>query len=373
MKLLISANTDWYLYNFRRDLAAYLRDKGLEVVMVSPPGPFVEKIQAHGFRWLAWDLGRQTLTPWTEWASFVRLLRLYRAERPHFVHHLTIKPVLYGTLAARLAGVPAIINSITGRGYIFLSNDLTARLLRPFAYLLYRFALTPSNIRVTFENPGDRDYFVKSGLLPATRAHLIGSGGVDPARFFPEPEPEDTPVVMMAARMLWDKGAGVLVEAARLLHTRQKVRVVLVGGPDPGNPASIPEETLRQWDQEGVIEWWGFQEDMQATYAKANIVTLPTYYGEGVPASLLEASSCGRPIVTTQIPGCQDVITDGYNGLLVPPNDPPALANALEKLILDPDLRKQMGQTGRQRVLAQYANEIVNAATFAVYQALTPI
>lgn len=373
MKLLLSANTDWYLYNFRRDLAGFLRARGVEVIMVSPPGPFVEKLQGLGFRWVAWDVGRQTMNPVAELGAVIRLARLYKTERPALVHHHTIKPALYGTLAARWAGVPGIVNSITGRGYVFLGNDFTARALRPFASLLYRVAFAPSNVIATFENPTDRDYFTTHGLISPARARLIESVGVDPDRFHPQPEPGGIPVILMAARMLWDKGAGVLVEAARGLHARQKVRVVLAGAPDPGNPASIPTETLQAWHNEGVIEWWGFQEDMHATYAKCHIVTLPTHYGEGVPTSLLEAAACGRPLVATTIPGCQDFVADGYNGFLVPPNDPPALANALEKLVVDPALREQMGLAGRRRVLEKYTNQIVNSATFAVYQDLVPI
>jgi glycosyltransferase involved in cell wall biosynthesis len=373
MKLLLSANTDWYLYNFRRDLAGYLRARGVEVVMVSPPGPFVEKMQGLGFRWVAWEVGRQTLNPFSELQALIRLARVYKAEQPDLVHHHTIKPALYGTLAARGAGVPGIVNSITGRGYVFLGTDVTARVLRPFVSGIYRLAFAPSNVIATFENPTDRDYFVTNHLISPARTRLIESVGVDPGRFYPQPEPAGVPVILLAARMLWDKGVGVLVEAARLLHTRQKVRVVLAGAPDPGNPASIPVETLQQWHAAGVVEWWGFQEDMNAAYAQAHLVTLPTYYGEGVPTSLLEAAACGRAIVTTRIPGCQDFVTDGYNGLLVSPNDSAALAEALEKLVVAPALRQQMGQAGRQRVLEKYTNELVNSATFAVYRDLVPL
>lgn len=370
MKILLVANTEWYLYNFRRDLAHFLRARGLEVVMVSPPGPYAEKLQALGYRWVPWHVGRQSLNPWAEFTALMRLARLYKAEHPALVHHHTIKPALYGTLAALWAGVPATINSITGRGYVFLGNDLTARGLRPLAHLFYRLAFASSRVVATFENPTDRDYFTTHRLIPPARARLIESVGVDPVRFHPQPELEGVPVILMASRMLWDKGAGVLVEAARLLHARVQVRVVLVGAPDPGNPASIPTETLQQWQKEGVIEWWGFQDDMNAVYAQAHIVALPSNYGEGVPTSLIEAAACGRPLVTTTIPGCQDFVTDGYNGLLVSPNDPVALAAILEKLVVNAGLRKQLGLAGRERVLGKYTIELVNAATFAVYREL---
>ena len=339
--------------------------------MVSPSGPFAEKLQRMGFRWVQWDLGRKTLTPWGEWAAIQQLTAIYQREQPDVVHHNTIKPVIYGSFAARRAGVKGIVNAITGRGYVFLGNDTTARVLRPLAHALYRLAFRPADTIAIFENATDLDYFLANSLIPPARARLIESSGVDPDQFTPQPEPAGIPVILMASRMLWDKGAGVLVEAARLLKERVPVRIALAGDPDPGNPASIPVETLRQWHDEGIIEWWGFQTDMNAAYGQCHIVTLPSHYAEGLPISLLEAAACGRPIVTTTIPGCQDFVTDGYNGLLVPPNGPVELAGALEKLVADPALRKKMGQAGRQRVLEKYTNELVNSATFAVYQELT--
>jgi glycosyltransferase involved in cell wall biosynthesis len=197
--------------------------------------------------------------------------------------------------------------------------------------------------------------------------------GVDIARFSPAPEPEGIPVVVLPARMLWDKGAGVLVEAARLLHAgtlpnERKLRVALVGVPDPGNPDSIGEDTLRGWKAEGAVEWWGWQEDMSTVYSRCHIVTLPTVYGEGVPTALLEAAACGKPLVATDAPGCRDVVHHESNGLLVPPNDPAALAAALRRLVDDPDLRGRMGVASRQLVLEKFTTEQVNAATLQVYR-----
>ena len=283
MKLILSSNTEWYLYNFRRALGEYLREREWEVVMVSPPGLYAEKLQALGFRWVQWDLGRKTLTPWGELAAIRQIVKIYRQEKPDLVHHNTIKPAIYGSFAARFAGVKGIVNAITGRGYVFLGRDATAHILRPLAHALYRLAFQPEHCLAIFENATDRDYFLDNRLIPPARAWLIESSGVDPDRFTPQPEPDGDPVILMASRMLWDKGVGVLVEAVRLLNARRHVRVVLAGNPDPGNPASIPVETLRQWHDEGVIEWWGFQADMNKTYGKCHIVTLPSHYAEGLP------------------------------------------------------------------------------------------
>lgn len=176
------------------------------------------------------------------------------------------------------------------------------------------------------------------------------------------------PVVLMAARTLWDKGVGVFVKAARLLHKRLKIRMVLVGEPDPSYPASVDEATLKAWHQEGVIEWWGWQQDMEKVYQQSHIVTLPTMYGEGVPTVLIEAAACGRPIVATNLPGCRVIIRDEENGLIIPQNDPQALADALERLASTPALRAKMGKAGRQLVLEKFTQQQINQATMQVYE-----
>ncbi len=367
-RLLLSSNTDWYLYNFRLALAKYLRQEGIEVSLLSPPGKFVSLLEESGFRWIPWELGRKTLAPWRELASLWQVYAIYRREKPDLVHHHTVKPVLYGTLAARMAGVPGVVNSITGRGYIFLGEDHRARLLKHLVVPFYRLAFNSNRCGVIFENQNDHQYFVDNHLIPQERTWLIEGVGVDPERFSPQPEPTGVPVVLLAARMLWDKGVGVLVEAARQLKSEMPVRVALAGEPDPGNPATVSRQTLENWHSEGVIEWWGWQPDMPKIYNQSHIVALPTMYGEGVPTTLLEGAACGRPLVASDIPGCRQVVQDGYNGFLVPPNDPIALAQALKRLISDPALRGRMGNASRQLVLEKFTHAQVNAATLSVYR-----
>lgn len=367
-RLLLSSNTDWYLYNFRLALAKYLRQEGIEVSLLSPPGKFVPLLEESGFRWIPWELGRKTLAPWRELASLWQVYAIYRREKPDLVHHHTVKPVLYGTLAARMAGVPGVVNSITGRGYIFLGEDQRARLLKRLVVPFYRLAFNSNRCGVIFENQNDQQYFVDNHLIPQERTWLIEGVGVDPERFSPQPEPTGVPVVLLAARMLWDKGVGVLVEAARQLKSEMPVRVALAGEPDPGNPATVSRQTLENWHSEGVIEWWGWQPDMPKIYNQSHIVALPTMYGEGVPTTLLEGAACGRPLVASDIPGCRQVVQDGHNGFLVPPNDPIALAQALKRLISDPALRGRMGNASRQLVLEKFTHARVNAATLSVYR-----
>jgi glycosyltransferase involved in cell wall biosynthesis len=367
LKVILVANTDWYLYNFRLALARALRQAGYDVVLVSPPGPYASGLCEAGFRWIPWNVDRRGALPWDEITAFVRLMRIYREERPLIVHHFTIKPVLYGSFAARLAGVWGVVNSITGRGYLFLQNTWKARLLRYGAKLLYRQALHRSRTVVTFENQDDRAFFYKEGLIQEGSGQIIEGAGLDPLAFTPTPEPEGTPVVILPARMLWDKGVGVLVEAARILKKRCEVRVALVGNLDPGNPAAIEEATIREWVAEGVIEWWGFREDMANVYQASHVVTLPSF-GEGLPTALIEAAGCGRPIVTTDAPGCRNVVIDGVTGFLVPTEDSQALAEALHKLLGDPELRQRMACQGRQFVLTRFTDEKINQAFLQIYR-----
>jgi len=369
-KIILVANTEWYLYNFRLSLARFLRQQGFEILLVSPPGKYASLLEADGFRWIEWQVGRQTLAPWKELDAVARLARLYRQEHPDLVQHFTIKPVLYGSLAARLTGVRAIVNAITGRGYVFSGQGLQANWLRKAVKAFYRISLNHPNSRTIFENDVDRSYFISMRLVPIERTRLIEGVGVDSERFTPRPEPDGAPLIVLPARMLWDKGIGVLVDAARLLKGRTQARFALIGEPDPGNPASIDTSSLEAWHKEGVIEWWGWQQDMASVYGNCHIVTLPTTYAEGVPTTLLEAAASGRPIVTTDAPGCRNVVKEGYNGYLVPPNDPPALADALLRLIEDAPLRQRMGAAGRQMVLEKFTSSQVNAATLEVYQQL---
>lgn len=368
-KILLVANTDWYLYNFRLSLAKLLREGGFEVALISPGGPFVEGIRAAGFRWLEWPVGRQSMGLSGESRALWRLLQVYRQEKPDLVHHFTVKPVLYGTLAARLAGVKAVVNSITGLGYLFLQQGFHVRLVRWMVLRLYHLAFRHPSLAVVFENENDRDFFLDRQLVRPEQTRVIHGAGVDLEKFRPAQEPVGTPLVVLPARMLWDKGVGVMAEAARSLKGRREVRVALVGASDPGNPARIPEDTLQEWAAEGLVEWWGFNKDMPEVYRQAQVVALPSM-GEGLPTALLEAAACERPIVATDVPGCREVVLDGETGLLVPPNDPAALAAAVEKLLDDPALRRRLGENARQRVAQYFSDQKINEQTLGVYYSL---
>ncbi|MDD5467925.1 MAG: glycosyltransferase family 4 protein [Anaerolineales bacterium] len=367
-KVILAANTDWYLYNFRLSLARYLQEAGYEAVLVSPAGKYSPEFPKYGLRWVEWVVGRQTMSPWEEVPSFIQLARIYRQEKADLIHHHTIKSVLYGSLTARGLREENVVNSITGRGYVFLGRGARVRLLRNFVKNFYRKALNHPNFAAIFENDADRQYFIDQRFIAPQRTWLIPGVGVDPQRFQPFPEPEGAPVIFLVGRLLWDKGVGVLVEAARILQARKRsFRVALVGEPDPGNPSSIETNILQAWVKEGIVEWWGWRPDMSTVYPQCHIVAAPTMYGEGVPTVVLEASACGRPVVTTDMPGCRDVVIHQASGLIVPPEDAEALAEALDRLIRDKELRLKMGAEGRRLVLDRFTTRHINAATLEVY------
>jgi len=367
MKVILFANTDWYLYNFRRDLAMALRERGDEVVLVSPPGEYAKKLLETGFRWVEFPVSRRGMNPFAELGAIFQLYHFYRNEKPSLVHHFTVKCVLYGSLAAHLAGVRAIVNSITGLGYLFLPGGVFKNILRYFIRAWYHFVIRGT--QVIFENANDRAAFLQFGFIRPEDGHLIPGVGVDTRRFLPTPEPMGNPVVLLAARMLWDKGVGEFVDAARSLSAEGlQARFALAGRTDPGNPASIPDKQIEIWHDEGVIEWWGWSENMAAMLAKGNIFCLPSYYREGLPTVIVEASASGRAVVTTDWPGCRDAIEDGLTGLLVKPRDVPSLTAAIRALVIDSDLRQRMGVAGRSLVEDKFSSEKIIAKILSVYE-----
>jgi glycosyltransferase involved in cell wall biosynthesis len=367
MKILLFANTDWYLYNFRLALALALHDRGDDVVLVSPDGPYGPRMQDLGIRWLKFPLARRSLNPFEGILTVLRLVKLYRQEKPDLVNQFTVKCVLFGSLACCLLGIHNVVNSVTGLGYVFSGEERAHWWLRGFIKLSYRLLI--KNTWVIFQNPEDKSAFLESRQVDPRKVTLIRGSGVDIQRFFPLPEPAGKPLVVLAARLLWDKGVGEFVEAARLLQTEGVgARFALVGDSDDDNPASVSASQLRAWENEGVIEWWGWKENMQDVYAQAAIVCLPSSYREGVPKSLIEAAACGRPIVTSDMPGCREVVHHGENGLLVPARDASALAKALLNLLQNPNLRREMGGRGRIIAEKEFSENLVIWETIAFYQ-----
>lgn len=370
MKVVLFANTEWYLYNFRRSLALALRDAGYEVLLVSPPGPYGEKLRQLGFRWIPAPMERRSLNPLRELALVLWLKRLFAQEQVDLVHGFTIKCAVYGSLAARLAGIPARVNAVAGMGYVFTSEDLKARLLRPIVRSLMRLALDGQGARLILQNPDDVALFERAGLVDASLVRLIPGSGVDCRRFVPKAGKTQGGRfrVLLAARLLWDKGLAEYVDAARKLRLDGRdIEFLLAGDPDPGNPAAVPEGSVRAWVDEGLLQWLGHVDDMAALFETVDAVVLPSYR-EGLPKGLIEAGASGLPLVTTDVPGCREVVADGVDGLLVPVKSCEALARAIARLHDDPLLCSRLGAAAREKALNEFDEQIVIERTISVYR-----
>jgi glycosyltransferase involved in cell wall biosynthesis len=327
-------------------------------------------MEAEGFRVIPWRISRRSLNPLRELNAFFQVVRAYKRERPDLVHHVALKPIVYGGLAARLCGWPASVNAITGMGHVFTNSNWRMRLLRKGLLMVLRIALGSKNSKTVFQNEDNRTLLIRAGVVPLARTTVIRGTGVNVEQFVPQREATGPPVVVLASRLLWEKGIADFVEAARILRTqRTNARFVLVGKPDPENPSSIPEAQIRAWVESHLVEWWGHHDEMAKVFAKASVVCLPSY-GEGFPRVLVEAAACGRAIVSTDVPGCREVVRNGENGFLVPARNPRALARALDTLIRDPILRSNMAGRGREIALREFSEEMIFAEILSVYREL---
>lgn len=368
--LLYLVTEDWYFWKHRGHLARAARDAGFRVMVAAAPGKFVKNIEDEGFEYYPLSLERKSVNPLGQARVLLRLTILYRSLRPDIVHHVAVKPILYGAVAARLAGIKRRVNALTGLGYVFTANGLKRRLLRAFVSAWYRLALGGQGARNVFQNPDDMGLFISSGLTGQDHSVLIRGAGVDIERFSPSEEPSGPPKIVLAARMLRDKGVLELFKAAEILAARGlDFKVVLAGLPDEHNPTAIPEATLRSWNDRGYVDWSGHVEDMAGLLGDSHIACLPSHR-EGLPLFLLEAAASGRPIIATDVPGCREIVLHEKTGLLVPPRDPEALANALERLMRDADLRKRMGRAGRELAVSEFSERAVQEKTIALYKEL---
>lgn len=351
--VLFVANWDWVLYNFRLPLARKLIENGLDIILVCPEGKYTQEMQKQGFQWLPWNLNRRSTNPLNELRAIFELLGIYRHLRPKAVHHFTIKPVVYGSVAARLARVPSVINNITGLGYLF-SDASKARVLRWFVVPFMRLILRGSTFHTALQNHHDQRALTSLGIINLAESTIIPGTGVDTSKFFPQrsattPTPDKLPVVLMAARLLWDKGVAQFVEAARLINQNEiQAQFWLAGEPDYGNPDSVSDKDLAEWRQDGFVDVLGHRADMPELLRQADIAVLPSRYFEGVPLFLLESAASGLALVGSNIEGCRVVIEDGVNGLIIPEDSAHSLAQTLLKLIADTELRLRLGISSRQ-------------------------
>jgi glycosyltransferase involved in cell wall biosynthesis len=370
VKILYFITEDWFFCSHFIERAVAARVAGYEVAVLTRVGESANVIEEAGIRVLPLEIQRRSFNPLREISVIYSVWKVYRREKPDLVHHVALKPILYGTLAARISGVKAIVNAPVGMGFIFSSKTLLANLLRPIVKIALRSMLNPPGSKVVFENSDDINWAISTDLVQRESAILIRGAGVNLVQFSPTEKPDGIPLILLSARMLWDKGIKEFVEAASIINQRGiPARFVLVGGVDPGNPTSIPEGQLQIWDKEGLVEWWGHKKDMASVLGQADIACLPSYR-EGLPKSLLEAAACGLPIVTTNVPGCREVVEGGVQGLLVPARDSCALADALINLIVDPALRLRMGAAARVRAEKEFGREAVIDQTLELYRVI---
>ena len=369
-RLLFLITEDWYFWSHRLDLARAAAQAGFDVSIATRVTDHGERIRGEGFRLFPISLFRRSRDPFVELAAVLELVRLYRRERPAIVHHVAMKPIVYGSLAAWISGVPVVVNAFAGLGYAFTDETRRGSMVHMSLRRALKILLRLSQSVVVFQNQDDRGLLLEAGVVEIQHTRIISGSGVDTKTFDVRPSAEECPIVMLASRMLWDKGIGEFVEAARRLKQNGvSARYVLVGRCDEHNPAAIEPTQLRRWAEEGVVEWWEHRDEMSSTLASATIVVLPSYR-EGLPKVLLEAAACGKPLIATDVPGCRDIVTHGINGLLVPARNPAALAAAIDSLLRDSSLRAAMGVAGREVVIRAFSVEKVAGQVVDLYREL---
>ncbi|HEX9931935.1 MAG TPA: glycosyltransferase family 4 protein [Allosphingosinicella sp.] len=366
-RLLLVVNTDWFFLSHRLAVAVGARQAGYDVHLACGNTGRLAEIEAHGIVVHELPISRRGMSVLEQIGTVRAMAALMRALRPDIVHLVTIKPVLLGGLAARLARVRAVVAAISGMGYVFIARGAVARLRRALVSLLYRAALGRRNVTVIVQNPDDAALVTRLAGLAPSRIERIRGSGVDLAACAPAPLPDGEPVVVFAARLLGDKGLREFVAAARMLKADGiRARFVVAGDPDLDNPASVLPAEIEAWRREGVADFVGFQADVPGLFAAAHLVVLPSYR-EGLPKVLLEAAACGRAVVTTDVPGCRDAVEAGRTALLVPAMEAKPLAAAIRRLVEDRALCAGMGEEGRRLAEAEFSIGRVVEAHLAIY------
>jgi len=375
-KLLFVVNEAYFFMTHRLAVAMAAAEAGYEIHVAAPshhtwaPDDFsVDTLTEAGVIWHELPLSRRGTNPLEELRTLHALIKIFRMLSPDIIHLLTIKPMLYGGIAARVTGMKAVVGTVTGLGQVFSGKGFKAGLLRVLVKVLYRLALGHPNMAVIVQNSADGDELVRVGVAARERLSLIRGSGVSLDEFTCSDDPGGQPVVILAARLIWEKGVGEFAAAAeRLLAEGINARFVLVGDTRSDNPRAVPAERIRALCEAGTIEWWGRRTDMANVLGSCHIVCLPTSYGEGVPRILIEAAASGRPIVATDIPGCLEVTKHGETGIVVPVHDIDALTEALRSLISNPAKRSEMGKKGRLLVERELSEDIVVSKTLKVYE-----
>ena len=371
LKILFFIPEDWYVCSHRLPLIRGARREGHTVTVVTRVKDHGVAIEAAGATLVHTRSRRGFQNPVAEIRGLIDLIRIYHRFKPDLVHHVTPKSSLFGSSAAWIIGVPAVVNALAGLGYLYASTGMKARILRPAVSLAFRILLGRGRNRVIVQNVDDRKFFSDVIGIDPERVVLIQGSGVDTSDFSPVEPPSGSRIrVCLVARMIWEKGVAETVAAARKMAAiRDDVEFILVGDSDSESPSGVPVESLQAWQQEGIITWLGHVADVPALLNSCHIALLPTYR-EGFPKSLLEAASCGLPIIATDVTGCREICHEGVNGLLIPPKDADSIVEAVSRLADDPDLRSRFGEESRRLVETRFSEEIVVEQTMEVYRSM---
>jgi glycosyltransferase involved in cell wall biosynthesis len=369
-RVLYVVNEDWAFYSHFLERAIAAKVSGYVVGVATHCSTHKVMIESHGIEVFPTNMTRRGLNPIRELATILTLAKIYRKFRPHLIHHVALKSIVLGSIATLSIRDVKIINAPIGMGYIFSSDDSRAHFLRPFLKFALQHLLDFRDSQVIIENQDDYDNLIQENYIDSDKISLIRGAGVNLNIYKEEPEPPIGMTVTLIARMLRDKGIQEFVGAATILKDRHPAaEFLLVGDVDKGNPASLSVDQLEKWTQSGIVNWVGHQTNIPSILANSNIVCLPSYR-EGLPKTLIEAAAVGRAIVTTDVPGCREVVEHGVNGLLIPPREIAALGVALEMLINDAHLRKHMGQEGHKRAVTQFSSDIIIRETLNTYRSL---
>lgn len=353
----IVLNTSWNIYNFRLGLLKALEKEGYRIVTIAPRDEYSQKLEALGYAYREIKINNSGTNPIEEIKLIYDFVKLYKEVKPDILLHYTIKPNVYGSIAADILDIPVITN-ISGLGTVFLNNSFPSKI----AKFLYKVAMRIPK-KVFFQNSDDRELFIVKKLVDPQKTALLAGSGIDTEKFAPAKDvsPSGGPLqFLFIARLVKDKGIVEYVDAARILKEKYPdVEFAILGAFYPGNPTAVTQAEMRRWEEEGVIRYLGVSDDVRSVIVGAACVVLPSYR-EGLSRVLLEASSMAKPIVTTDVPGCKDVVEDGVNGFLCRSKDVKDLAHAMEKMIVLPQIkREEMGKRGRERAVKEFDEKIV--------------
>ena len=369
-KILFLVNVDWFFVSHRLGIARAAIEKGYEVHLATTVTNQASIIKDTGLILHELQMSRSGSRIIGNLKTLIAIIKIFREVNPRLVHLVTIKPIILGGIAARFTKIHGVIAAVSGLGSSFLDNGIYGKIKLFFIKKLYRISLGNLNIQVICQNQNDTEDVQKISQLPLANFSLIEGSGVSLTKFRYSEDNREIPNVIMASRLLCDKGVMEFVDAARSLkESKTNVNMILVGEPDPDNPSSITKLQVTSWEREGILEYWGHQEDMEKILQQSSIVVLPSYR-EGFPKILIEAAACGRAVITTDVPGCRDAIYNGVTGILVPEKNAVALADAIKELVLNPNLYKEMGKKGRKMAENRFDENNVISKHLEIYNQL---